>query len=77
MWNMASAQCCIYFLIMTATVIYATGACSIWVWGFRGCEGNEYRAVNPDKTWKAVGDAISRITNRFYDDVHEVFKKSK
>ncbi|WP_157360853.1 hypothetical protein [Numidum massiliense] len=34
------------------------------MWGYRGSEGNDYRAENPELTWKTVGDAMYRITER-------------
>jgi len=64
-------------IIAAADAIYDSGARSIWVWGFRGCEGNDYRAVNPDLTWKTVGDAMNRITNRYYEELHNAHRRDK
>jgi hypothetical protein len=51
-------------IVLASDAAYDAGARSIFVWGFRGSESNDYRAKNPDLTWKAIGDAMLRITER-------------
>ena len=51
-------------IILATDAAYDAGARSIFAWGFRGSESNDYRAKNPDLTWKVVGDAMLRITER-------------
>jgi len=46
---------------------YDAGARTILVWGYRGSESNDYRALNPDLAWKVIGDAMLRITNKERD----------
>ena len=43
---------------------YDAGARTIHAWGFYGSNANDYRARNPELTWKVMCDAISRILNR-------------
>ncbi|MBP1991069.1 hypothetical protein [Paenibacillus eucommiae] len=55
--------------IVSATdAAYDAGARTILVWGYRGSESNDYRAENPDMTWKTVGDAMLRITERHREE---------
>ena len=39
----------------------------ILYWGYRGSEGNDYRAKNPDLAWHTMGQAAARILNRDRD----------
>ncbi len=54
-------------IISGADAAYDAGARTILVWGFRGGESNDYRAKNPDLTWKVIGDAMHRIKERDRD----------
>ena len=51
-------------------VVYATeaaydaGARQIFVWGYRGSEGNNYRAKQPSVTWRAACDGFERILDK-------------
>lgn len=51
-------------IISATDAAYDAGARNILVWGFRGAESNDYRAQQPDLTWKVIGDAMYRITER-------------
>lgn len=51
-------------IVYAAEAAYDAGARNILVWGFRGSEGNDYRAKNPDIAWRAAGDAMERILNK-------------
>ncbi len=54
-------------IIYATDAAYNAGARTILVWSFRGGESNDYRARNPELTWKVIGDAMARITNRYRD----------
>jgi len=55
-------------IIYAADAAYDAGARTIFVWGYRGCESNDYGSKNPDLTWKVVGDAMLRLRNRHRDE---------
>jgi hypothetical protein len=48
-------------VVYAAEAIYDAGARNIFFWGYRGCDGNEYRSHNPEMHWAAVGDATARL----------------
>ena len=56
-------------------VVYATeaaydaGARQIFVWGYRGSEGNNYRAKQPSVTWRAACDGFERILDKERDRI--------
>ncbi len=54
-------------VVLAADAIYDAGARDILVWGYRGSEGNDYRAKNPDRTWYAVREAMRRLRDRDRD----------
>jgi hypothetical protein len=54
-------------IILATDAAYDAGARTILVWGYRGSESNDYRALNPDLTWKIIGDAMYRIKERDRD----------
>lgn len=62
-------------IIASADAIYDAGARNIFVWGFRGCEGNDYRAECPDKLWHVIGQAMQRITERWRDEQREASRR--
>ena len=47
--------------VYAAEAVYDAGARNIFFWGFRGCDGNEYRSHNPEMQWAATGDAAARL----------------
>ncbi|MDF2670627.1 MAG: hypothetical protein K0R67_2933 [Paenibacillus sp.] len=61
-------------IVWATDAAYDAGARTILVWGFRGSESNDYRAVHPDKTWRAIGDAMHRITERHRDEQRHLRK---
>lgn len=63
-------------VVLAADAIYDAGARDIFVWGFRGCEANDYRAKNPDVTWRAVGGAMQRLRERERDAVRANARKA-
>lgn len=58
-------------IVWATDAAYDAGARNIWVWGFRGSESNDYRSFFPDLTWKTVGEAMLRITNRHHDELRQ------
>ncbi|GIP35283.1 hypothetical protein [Paenibacillus sp. J2TS4] len=54
-------------IILATDAAYDAGARTILVWGYRGSESNDYRAHHTDLTWKIIGDAMRRITDRHMD----------
>ena len=63
-------------IILGADAAYDAGARTILVWGFRGGESNDYRAKNPDLTWKVIGDAMQRIKERDRDYRRSIYKRT-
>lgn len=63
-------------IIAATDAAYDAGARTILVWGYRGSESNDYRAQNPDLTWKVIGDAMTRITERERNFQREIHMKS-
>ena len=53
--------------VYAAEAIYDAGARNIFFWGYRGCDGNEYRSGAPEMHWKAVEDAVARIWDKERD----------
>ena len=62
-------------IVLATEGAYDAGARTILVWGFRGSEGNDYRAQCPDLTWKTVGDAMRRIQDRDRDEKLQALRK--
>jgi len=62
-------------IIAAADAMYDAGARNIFVWGYRGSEGNDYRAECPDSIWNAVGQAMQRITERWRDDCRTAIRE--
>ena len=51
-------------IIAAADAIYDAGARTIFAWGFRGSDANDYRAMAPERTWYATKAAFERISER-------------
>lgn len=51
-------------VVYAAEAAYDAGARNIFFWGFRGCDGNEYRSDNPLMHWAAVGEAVARLREK-------------
>lgn len=62
-------------IVYAAEAAYDAGARNIFFWGFRGCEGNNYRSKVPEFTWRAAGDAAQRILNKERDRVVAAARK--
>ena len=62
-------------IVYAAEAAYDAGARNIFFWGYKGCEGNEYRAEKPEFTWRATGDAALRLLNKERDRVIAAAKK--
>jgi len=62
-------------IIAAADAIYDAGARTIFAWGFRGSDANDYRSVAPDRTWYATKLAFDRISNRHHDAVRARARK--
>ncbi len=56
-------------IIYAADAAYDAGARNILMWGYRGSEGNDYRAKNPDLLWHKAGVAMGRLQNKEYDRI--------
>ena len=54
-------------IIAAADAIYDAGARTIFAWGFRGSDANDYRAIAPERTWYATKAAFERISERHRD----------
>lgn len=63
-------------IVYAAEAAYDAGARNILLWGFRGSEGNNYRAKQPEFAWRAAGDAMARLLNEERDRVINEAKKS-
>lgn len=61
-------------IVAAADAIYDAGARTIFCWGFRGSDANDYRAKAPDRAWYATKAAFERITQRHRD---ELWKKAR
>ena len=61
-------------VIAATDAIYDAGARRIFVWGYRGCEGNDYRAECPDRLWGTVDQAFQRITERWRNEQREAVR---
>ncbi|MBQ3084735.1 MAG: hypothetical protein IJC46_04710 [Clostridia bacterium] len=48
-------------VVYAAEAIFDAGARNIFFWGYRGCDGNEYRSHNPEMHWAAVKAATDRL----------------
>lgn len=55
-------------MFLAADAIYEAGARSIWTWGFRAGESNDYRCGRPDIAWKTVLDAMAHLRRRHRED---------
>ena len=51
-------------IVYAAAGAYDAGARNILVWGYRGCEGNEYRSKKPEFAWRAAGDAMALLLQK-------------
>lgn len=47
--------------VYAAEAAYDAGARNIFFWGYRGCDGNEYRSMKPRLQWAAVREATARL----------------
>lgn len=63
-------------MVLATEAAYDAGARTILAWGFRGSEGNDYRARNPDLAWKVIGDAMRRIQDRYRDEQLALLRKT-
>ena len=61
-------------VVAAADAMYDAGARNIFVWGYRGCEGNDYRAECPDMLWDTVGQAMVRITERWRNEQRDLIR---
>lgn len=56
-------------IVYATEAAYDAGARNILLWGFRGCDGNEYRAEKPLTSWRAACDAVERVLQKERDRV--------
>ncbi|MEA4832578.1 MAG: hypothetical protein VB118_08185 [Oscillospiraceae bacterium] len=66
-------------IVAAAEGAYDAGARTIIAWGYYGSISNDYRAANPEMTWKKTCDAMERIYNMDRDETLKInralFKK--
>ena len=62
-------------VIAAADAIYDSGARTIFAWGFRGSDANDYRAIAPDRTWYATKAAFERISERYRNECRGMARK--
>ena len=56
--------------IITATeAAYDAGARTILYWGFHGCESNNYRSRNPERSWMMTVEGNKRVKNMERDRI--------
>ena len=56
--------------IITATeAAYDAGARTILAWGFHGCESNNYRSSNPERSWMCTVEGMKRIKSMERDRI--------
>lgn len=63
-------------VVYAAEAVYDAGARNIFFWGYRGCDGNEYRSRNPEMHWTAVGDATARLWEKERERVVSAARKN-
>jgi hypothetical protein len=54
-------------IILACHAAYDAGARTILGWGINGCESNDYRSENPERTWNKMVDGMRRIKQIEYD----------
>lgn len=62
-------------IIYATDAAYDAGARTILAWGYRGSDANDYRAKNPEMTWKVTSDAAARLLKRDRDSIIEELRK--
>lgn len=62
-------------IIAAADAMYDAGARTIFAWGYRGSDANDYRAKSPERTWYATKAAFERITDRYRNECYENARK--
>jgi len=62
-------------VVYAAEAAYDAGSRQILLWGYRGSEGNDYRAKQPDIAWRAGCDGFHRILDKERDRIIEIAKK--
>ena len=62
-------------IIAAADAIYDAGARTIFCWGFRGSDANDYRARSPERTWYATKAAFERLTERHRNEQWHVARR--
>ncbi|NLC44261.1 MAG: hypothetical protein GX783_08260 [Clostridiales bacterium] len=60
-------------IISATDAAYDAGARTILAWGYRGSDANDYRAKNPELTWKITGDAMYRVLERDRNERRESY----
>ena len=66
-------------LIIATEAAYDAGARTILSWGFRGCEANNYRAKNPERSFMCAIEGMKRIKamerNRILEENRKKYRK--
>lgn len=63
-------------IVAAADAIYDAGARTIFAWGFKGSDANDYRAKAPERAWYATKAAFERISERYRNECREAaFKR--
>ena len=58
-------------IIIATEAAYDAGARTLLSWGFRGCESNNYRAENPERSWMYTVEAMKRVKSLERDRILE------
>ena len=62
-------------IIAAADAIYDSGARTIFAWGYRGSDANDYRSKSPDRTWYTTKAAFERISERHRNDLRDAARR--
>ncbi|MBE6911982.1 MAG: hypothetical protein E7473_05605 [Ruminococcaceae bacterium] len=62
-------------IIAAADAIYDCGARTIFAWGYRGSDANDYRSKAPDRTWYTTKAAFERISERHRNALRDATMK--
>ena len=62
-------------IVYATEAAYDAGAREIFVWGYRGSEGNDYRAKQPNVSWRATCDAFQRILDKERNKIIEAVRR--
>ena len=62
-------------MIIATEAAYDAGARTILSWGYHGCEANNYRSQNPERSWLCTVEGMKRIKSLERDRILEENRK--